>query len=353
MIFSKCIFAGLHFDSDLETEDDGREVFMKVIGMKGFGGPEILQVEERVRVTPSDMEVLIEVHAAGINRPDCAQRQGSYPPPPGASDILGLEVAGQVVACGAKVSRWKVGDLVCALISGGGYAEYVVAPAGQCLPVPKGFDMIHAAALPETFFTVWANLFESGRLQKEDRVLVHGGSGGIGTTAIQMAHAFGAEVYTTVGKKDAVKPCLELGAKRVILYKEEDFVSVIKTETQDKGVDVILDMVGGDYFARNIEALGMLGRLVQIATLHGAQVQLDLRKMMSKRLTLTGSTLRARSVEEKTRLAEALEKNIWPLLNQGQLKPVIFKTFPFEKAREAHELMESSAHTGKIVLVVR
>lgn len=326
---------------------------MRAIEIKNPGGPEVLQIHERTRPEPSSQEVLIEVHAAGINRPDCAQRQGTYPPPPGASDILGLEVAGKIIACGNKVTRWKVGDSVCALITGGGYAEYVVAPEGQCLPVPQGFDMLHAAALPETFFTVWTNVFESGRLQKGESLLVHGGSGGIGTTAIQLAHAFGSKVFTTVGKKESVQPCKELGADHVILYKEEDFGAVVKKETENKGVDVILDMVGGSYFPRNIEALAPFGRLVQIATMQGSSVEFDLRKMMAKRLVITGSTLRARSVEEKTRIAQELEKHVWPLLNKGQLKPVIFKTFPLEQARQAHELMESSSHTGKIVLKVK
>ncbi|WP_374077091.1 NAD(P)H-quinone oxidoreductase [Bdellovibrio bacteriovorus] len=326
---------------------------MRVIEIKTPGGPEVLQLQERERPVPGPHEVLIEVHAAGVNRPDCAQRQGTYPPPPGASDILGLEVAGKVIICGDRVARWKVGDSVCALISGGGYAEYVTAPEGQCLPIPKGMDMVHAAALPETFFTVWTNVFESGRLQKSESILVHGGSGGIGTTAIQMAHTLGARVFTTVGKKESVEPCKALGAERVILYKEEDFVTAVKEATEGRGVDVILDMVGGDYFVRNLEALAPMGRLVQIATLKGTHVELDLRKMMSKRLTLTGSTLRARSVSEKTHIAQSLENNIWPLLAHGKMKPVIYKTFPLEKAREAHELMESSAHTGKIVLVVK
>ncbi|KYG69210.1 NAD(P)H-quinone oxidoreductase [Bdellovibrio bacteriovorus] len=326
---------------------------MRVIDMTAPGGPEVLQMAERPQPQVHPYEVLIEVAAAGVNRPDCAQRQGSYPPPPGASDILGLEVAGTVVACGEKVSRWKIGDKVCALISGGGYAEYVAAPEGQCLPVPHSLDMIQAAALPETFFTVWTNVFESGHLKKGERILIHGGSGGIGTTAIQLAREFGAEVFTTAGKKESVKALRDIGAKHVILYKNEDFVKVIKQETQEKGVDVILDMVGGDYFIRNVEALAYLGRLVQIATLHGTKAEIDLRKVMMKRLTITGSTLRARSVEEKTRIAQALEKNVWPLLNAGKLKPVIFKTFSLNEAREAHELMESSAHTGKIVLVVK
>lgn len=326
---------------------------MRAIEVERPGGPEVLEIKERPRPVPATDEVLIEVYAAGINRPDCAQRQGSYPPPAGASDILGLEVAGKVVVCGSDVRRWKKGDAVCALITGGGYAEYVTAPAGQCLPIPTDFDMVHAAALPETFFTVWANLFEGGRLKNGESVLIHGGTGGIGTTAIQLAHTFGAKVFTTVGKRESVELCKKLGADRVILYKEEDFVTAIKTETRDHGVDVILDMVGGDYFFRNIECLAPLGRLVQIATLHGTTAQLDLRKMMSKRLTLTGSTLRSRSVEEKTRLAGELEKHVWPLIHQGKIKPVISKIFSIENAREAHEFMESSAHTGKIILKVK
>lgn len=326
---------------------------MRAIEVERPGGPEVLEVKERPRPVPATDEVLIEVYAAGINRPDCAQRQGSYPPPAGASDVLGLEVAGKIVVCGNDVRRWKKGDSVCALITGGGYAEYVTAPAGQCLPIPVDFDMVHAAALPETFFTVWANLFESGQLKKGETVLIHGGSGGIGTTAIQLAHVFGAKVFTTVGKRESIEMCKKIGADRVILYKEEDFGTVIKTETRDHGVDVILDMVGGDYFARNIECLAPLGRLVQISTLHGTNAELDLRKMMSKRLTITGSTSRSRSVEEKSRLAMELEKHVWPLLNQGKIKPVISKIFPIESVREAHEFMESSAHTGKIILSVK
>ncbi|KHD89042.1 MAG: NAD(P)H-quinone oxidoreductase [Bdellovibrio sp. ArHS] len=326
---------------------------MRVIDMSAPGGPDVLKLAERSRPQITSHEVLIEVAAAGVNRPDCAQRQGTYPPPPGASDILGLEVAGTIVACGDQVSRWKPGDKVCALVSGGGYAEYVSAPEGQCLPIPKSFDMIQAAAIPETFFTVWTNVFESGQLKNGERILIHGGSGGIGTTAVQLAREFGAEVFTTVGKKEAIQALQEIGAHHVIDYKNSDFVKVIKEVTQEKGVDVILDMVGGDYFNRNIEALGYLGRLVQIATLHGTKAEVDLRKIMFKRLTITGSTLRSRSVEEKTRIAQALEKNVWPLFNTGKLKPIIFKTFPLEKAQDAHELMESSAHTGKIVLQVK
>lgn len=326
---------------------------MKCINIEKPGGPEVLKIQERETPKPAAGEVLIEVYAAGINRPDCFQRMGSYPPPPGASDILGLEVAGKIISCGEDVHRWKVGDQVCALLAGGGYAEYAVAPEGQCLPIPHGFDFETAAAIPETFFTVWTNLFEDGRLQKGESVLIHGGAGGIGTTAIQMASALGARVFTTVGKKESVSICTDLGAERVILYKEEDFVSVVKEATQGQGVNVILDMVGGEYFNRNVEALSNQGRLVQIATLQGAKVELDLRKMMAKRLTFTGSTLRARAVSEKTRIAAALEKNVWPLLNQGKMKPIIFKTLPLEKASEGHALMESSQHTGKIVLKLK
>lgn len=325
---------------------------MKVIEMEQFGGPEVLKGGERPRPVLGAGDVLIEVHAAGVNRPDCYQRQGHYPPPPGASDLLGLEVSGIVAARGPEVSRWKEGDRLCALLSGGGYAEYVAAPEGQCLPIPADFDFVQAAALPETFFTVWTNLIDGGRLKSGETVLIHGGSGGIGTTAIQMAHLLGARVFTTVGKRESVALCERLGAERVILYKEEEFVAIVKALTQEKGVDLILDMVGGAYFPRNLEALAMKGRLVQIATVQGAKVELDLRKMMFKRLVLTGSTLRGRSVEEKTELARALEKEIWPWLEGGRIKPVIYKTFPLEKAGEAHALMESGRHIGKIVLTV-
>lgn len=326
---------------------------MRFVAMNGFGGPEILNVQEAQKPVIGEGEVLIQVHAAGVNRPDCAQRQGTYPPPPGVSNILGLEVAGEIVECGSQVQRWKKGDRVCALVAGGGYAEYVAAPEGQCLPVPSGMDMLHAAAIPETFFTVWTNVFESGGLKFGESILIHGGSGGIGTTAIQLAHVWGARVFTTVGKKESKESCLKIGADCAILYKEEDFVEVIKKETQGQGVHLVLDMVGGDYFIRNLECLAPRGRLVQIATLKGAHVQLDLRKMMQKRLTLTGSTLRARSVAEKTTIAQALEKNVWPLLISGQVKPLLDKIFPLDQAREAHEYMESSAHTGKIVLKVK
>jgi NADPH2:quinone reductase len=326
---------------------------MRAVEVEHPGGPEVLKIGARPRPSPGKKEVLIKVHAAGVNRADCYQRQGHYPPPPGASDLLGLEVSGTVAARGAAVTRWKEGDAVCALLSGGGYAEYVAVPEGQCLPIPPGFDFVQAAALPETFFTVWTNLFESGRLQSGETVLIHGGSGGIGTTAIQMAHALGARAFATVGKKESVPLCQTLGAERVILYKEEAFVSVVKTLTEGKGVDLILDMIGGPYFPRNIDALAMKGRLVQIATIQGAAVELDLRKVMAKRLVVTGSTLRSRSVEEKSALARALEKEIWPLLDQGKIKPVIDQTDPLEKVREAHERMEAGRHFGKIVLTVK
>ncbi len=326
---------------------------MRYIGLDNFGGPELLHIKERPQPSPQPGEVLIEVHAAGINRPDCFQRQGLYPPPPGASDILGLEVSGKIVACGEGVTLWKVGDLVCALLAGGGYAEFACAPEGQCLPIPPQFDFFQAAALPETFFTVWTNLYESGRLQKGESILIHGGSGGIGTTAIQMAHTLGSEVFTTVGKRQSLAVCEQLGAKHVILYKEQDFESAILTLTNNRGVDVILDMVGGAYFSKNVECLATRGRLVQIATLQGSQVNLDLRKVMSKRLILTGSTLRPRSVEEKSRIGEALAKHIWPHLKEGAMKPVLYRVLPLAQAAEAHRLMESSEHIGKIVLQVR
>ena len=326
---------------------------MRYIGLDNYGGPELLHIKERPKPSPQPGEVLIEVQAAGINRPDCFQRQGLYPAPPGASDILGLEVSGKIVGCGEGVTLWKVGDLVCALLAGGGYAEYACAPEGQCLPIPPQFDFFQAAALPETFFTVWTNLYESGRLQKGESILVHGGSGGIGTTAIQMAHTLGSEVFTTVGKRESIQVCQQLGAKHVILYKEEDFESAILTLTKNCGVDVILDMVGGAYFTKNLECLATRGRLVQIATLQGSQVNLDLRKVMSKRLILTGSTLRPRSVEEKSRIGDALAKNIWPHLKEGAMKPVLYKVLPLAQAAEAHRLMENNEHIGKIVLQVR
>jgi NADPH:quinone reductase len=315
------------------------------------GPPEVLVPDRMAVPAPAGGEVLIKVTAAGINRPDVMQRQGGYPPPPGASDVPGLEVAGEVAAVGEGVTRWRQGDRVMALVSSGGYAEYCTAPAPQVLPVPAGMSMIDAGGIPESFFTVWTNVFDRGRLQAGESFLVHGGSSGIGTTAIQLAHAFGATVFATVGGEEKRRACLELGAKRVIEYRNEDFVEVVRAETGGKGVDVILDMVGGPYVERNLKALAVEGRLVQIAWLQGPQVQANFMPLMLKRLTWTGSTLRPRSVEQKGEIARALETKVWPLLAEGKVRPLIHRTFPLKDAAAAHELMESSTHIGKIVLV--
>ncbi|HFD15017.1 MAG TPA: NAD(P)H-quinone oxidoreductase [Rhodospirillales bacterium] len=317
------------------------------------GGPEVLVPERMPTPVPGEGELLIRVAAAGVNRPDVLQRKGAYPPPPGASELPGLEVAGKVVALGPGTRRFRVGDEVCALLAGGGYAEYGTAPEPQVLPVPRGLSPIEAAALPETFFTVWTNLFERGRLAAGETVLVHGGSSGIGTTAIQLARAFGARVFTTVGNTEKARVCRELGAERAILYREEDFVEVVKEATGGRGVDVILDMVGGDYVPRNLKSLALEGRLVQIAWLGGSRVEADFARLMVKRLTWTGSTLRPRSVEEKGRIARALEEKVWPLLERGEVRPVVHRLFPLEEAAAAHALMESSTHIGKILLVTR
>ena len=297
------------------------------------------------RTEPGADQVLIRVAAAGVNRPDVFQRKGLYPPPPGASPVLGLEVAGEIAATGSEVSRWLKGDLVCALVNGGGYAEYCLAPSVQCLPVPNGFSLIEAAALPETFFTVWANVFGLGCLKSGERILIHGGSSGIGTTAIQLAHAFGAYVIVTAGSKEKCDACLALGADLAINYRERDFAEVAAP------VNLILDMVGGSYFPRNLKCLAPEGRLVQIATLAGNRVELDLHAMMQRRISITGSTLRPRSTEEKGAIASALETHVWPLLNEGKVRPLIYRTFPLAKFEAAHALMESSEHIGKIVLV--
>jgi NADPH2:quinone reductase len=326
---------------------------MKCIGMRGPGGPEVLVPAEAPRPEPGPHEVLIEVHAAGVNRPDCLQRQGKYPPPPGASPILGLEVAGTIAACGPETARWEKGDAVCALLAGGGYAEYVSAPEVQCLPLPKGWDFVQAASLPETAFTVWTNLFEDGALREGETVLIHGGSGGIGITAIQMAHAFGARALTTVGRREAEAFCRAAGAEQVYFYNEEDFVERVRESTGGRGADVILDMVGGPYLPRNLEALAPRGRLIQIAVQGGSKAELDLHKMMSKHLSLTGSTLRPRTAGEKGRIAEALLHRVWPLLEAGRIRPQVTRTFPLERAAEAHALMESRGHLGKIVLTAR
>ncbi len=325
---------------------------MKVTEIAESGGPEVLCAAIRATPEPGHGEVLIEVAAAGVNRPDVLQRQGGYPPPPGASDIPGLEVAGTIVARGAGVSTLSIGDRVCALVTGGGYAEYCPAPAAQVLPVPAGLDMIEAAALPETFFTVWSNVFDRGRLQPGERFLVHGGSSGIGTVAIQLARAFEARVFATAGSAEKCAACERLGAERAINYRDENFVEVAKALTGGVGLDLILDMVGGDYIQRNIAALATEGRLVQIAFLAGANVELNLMPLMLKRLTLTGATLRARAIEDKAAIADALRARVWPLLESGRVRPVIDSTVALADAAKAHERMESGEHIGKIVLTV-
>ncbi len=326
---------------------------MTAIEITAPGDPEVLLPTQRPLPSPATGEVLIQVAVAGVNRPDCLQRQGSYPPPAGASDLPGLEVSGTIVALGKGVSQWRVGERVCALLTGGGYAEYCVAPATQCLPVPKGLAMVQAAALPETFFTVWTNVFDRARLQSGESLLVHGGASGIGTTAIQLAPAFGARVFATVSGKEKALACIALGAERAINYEEEDFVKVVKEATGGRGVDVILDMVGGDYIQRNLTALAVEGRLVQIAFLRGAKVELNLAPVMMKRLTLTGSTLRARPSEEKAPIARALREKVWPLLEAGTVHPVIHQVFPLRDAAAAHRLMESNRHIGKVMLLVQ
>jgi putative PIG3 family NAD(P)H quinone oxidoreductase len=325
---------------------------MRHVDHRPGGDADCLRLVDGPMPEPGPQDVLIKVAYAGINRPDVFQRSGSYPPPPDASPLLGLEIAGEIVALGAGVTGWKVGDQVCALTPGGGYAEYCVAPAEHCLPVPTGFSLLEAAALPETYFTVWSNVFERGRLQPGETLLVHGGTSGIGLTTIQLAKQFGATVFTTVGSSEKAEACQRAGADRVINYHEEDFVEVIKQATDGNGVDVILDMVGGDYIARNLKSLAIEGRLVQIAFLKGSKVELDTSAIMRKRLTFTGSTLRPRSREEKAGIANALQSKVWPLLEQGLCRPVIHATFPLADVAEAHRLMESSKHIGKIMLEV-
>jgi putative PIG3 family NAD(P)H quinone oxidoreductase len=325
---------------------------MTAIAIPAPGGPEALVPQRRPLPKPGSGELLIKVAAAGINRPDVLQRQGNYAPPPGATDIPGLEIAGEVVASGGETGPWKIGDRLCALVAGGGYAEYCLAPAPQCLPMPRGLDPVQAAALPETFFTVWTNVFERGALKPGETLLVHGGSSGIGTTAIQLAAQLGSRVIATAGGPDKVAACRALGAERAVDYRAEDFVAVAKEMTQGKGVDVILDMVGGDYFARNLKCHAVEGRIVQIAFLKGSKVELDLAQIMVKRQTLTGSTLRPRSVAEKGAIARALQDRVWPLIEAGRVQPIIHKTFPLAEAAASHRLMESSAHIGKIVLTL-
>lgn len=325
---------------------------MTAIDISQPGGPEVLTPVDRPVPAPGPDELLIAVEAAGVNRPDVLQRLGRYNPPPGTSPIPGLEVAGRVASVGAGVIGWAVGDAVCALLAGGGYAEYCTAPAAQCLPVPKGLSMAEAAAIPETFFTVWSNVFERGGLVEGETLLVHGGASGIGTTAIQLGKAFGATVFTTVRGPEKVTACLDLGADRAIDYTSEDFVEVIKAETGKAGVNVVLDIVGGDYVQRSVEVMAVEGRYVCIGFVRGDKATINFFPIMLKRLTLTGSTLRARPVTYKKALADQLREKVWPLLAAGRIKPVVHKSFPLTEASEAHRLMESNQHVGKIVLTV-
>jgi len=324
---------------------------MRYIHAERPGGPEVLVVKEGPRPVPGSGEVLIRVHAAGINRPDIMQREGKYPPPAGASPLLGLEVAGEVSVVGDGVSRWSVGDQVCALTNGGGYAEFVTAPAGQCLPVPSGLRMEEAAALPETFFTVWTNVFDRASLKEGESFLVHGGSGGIGTTAIQMAKQRGSRVFTTAGTKEKCAASRKLGAEVAVNYREDDFVQTLKEATDGRGVDVILDMVGGDYVNRNLNLAATDGRVVNIAFQRGSRVEVDLMKVLMKRLTLTGSALRPRTARAKAKIGAKLEAEIWPLIESDRIRPVMAATFPLEQAADAHRLMEQGNHIGKIVLI--
>jgi NADPH2:quinone reductase len=325
---------------------------MTVIAIRAPGAPDMLVAEERDVPRAGEGEVLVKVAAAGVNRPDVMQRQGLYPPPKGPTDIPGLEIAGTVAALGTGVERWKVGDPVMALVVGGGYAQYCPAYESHCLPVPPGLSMVEAAAIPETFFTVWYNAFERGRLKAGETLLVHGGSSGIGTAAIQIAKAFGARVITTAGSAGKCEACRKLGADLAINYKNEDFVAATKTATAGKGADVILDMVGGDYIERNYEAAAVEGRVVQIAFQGSPKATVDFRRLMLKRLTHTGSTLRARSVADKGAIARAVEERILPLVASGRVRPLIDSTFPLAQAAAAHARMETSQHIGKIVLTV-
>ncbi|MDP6521924.1 MAG: NAD(P)H-quinone oxidoreductase [SAR324 cluster bacterium] len=323
---------------------------MNYIQIEENGDPDVLKLSSQSVPDPGLDEVLIRVAAAGVNRPDIMQRKGLYPPPPDATDVPGLEVSGTVVKKGKNVAEPEVGSQVCALVSCGGYAEYCLASASICLPVPKNISLQHAAGIPETFFTVWTNVFERGQLKYGETLLVHGGSSGIGTTSIQLGKAFGATVYTTAGTQEKCEYCKNLGADAAINYNENDFEAEIKTLTENRGVDVILDMVGGPYFPKNIKILAVQGRLLQIALMQGYKAEVDFRPLLMKRVTLTGSTLRPRSVKEKAEIARALRKKVWPLMDSGTIRPIIHQTFPLEKAADAHQLMESSNHIGKILL---
>jgi NADPH2:quinone reductase len=325
---------------------------MTVIEISKPGGPEVLIPAQRPTPTPGARDILIKVSAAGVNRPDAIQRAGNYPPPPGATDLPGLEVAGTVATIGADVSEFSIGDEVCALTPGGGYAEYCLAPAGHCLPIPSGFTMVQAAGVPETYFTVWHNVFHRGALAKGETFLVHGGSSGIGTTAIQLAKNAGARVITTAGSDEKCQFCETLGADKAINYRTEDWAAVIREFTEKKGVDLILDMVGARYMQKNINSLAMDGRIVVIGFLGGSKAEIDFSRVMVRRQTITGSTLRPQSDSAKSEIAAALKANVWPILDNGTVKPIIHQTFPLNKAADAHALMESSEHIGKIMLVL-
>ena len=325
---------------------------MRYIDLPAFGGPEAMRLAVGAVPEPRAHEVLIEVTHAGVNRPDVAQRMGRYNPPPGASPVMGLEAAGRIVAAGKEVTQWKVGDAVCALTPGGGYAEYVATPAAHCLPVPRGLGLLEAAALPENFFTVWVNVFETLRLSRGETFLVHGGSSGIGLTAIQLARAFGATVFTTAGSDEKTASCRKAGAHHAINYRTHDFESEVGAIAGKQGIDVILDMVGGEYINKNLRILATEGRMGFIAFLQGAKAEVDFARLMLKRQTVTGSTLRARPDEQKAAIAAALREKVWPLLEAGTVKPVIHEVFPLERVADAHRLMESSRHIGKIMLEV-
>ena len=323
---------------------------MRAVIADGKGGPEVLRIIQRPIPTPAEGQILVKVEAAGINRPDVVQREGRYPPPPGAPDILGLEIAGRVVAVGPRTARFSIGDAIMALVPGGGYADYAVVHESNALAIPSCLTMIEAGAIPETYFTVWTNVFERGGLQPGETFLVHGGTSGIGTTAIQLAKAFGASVIATAGSPEKCQACQSLGADLAIDYREEDFVTAVKTFTEGRGVNLILDMVGGDYIPRNYEAAAQDGRIVQIAFLHGSRIEMDFGRLMLKRLTHTGSTLRSRSVAEKATIADALSARVLPLLGQGLVKPVIDSVFPFDEVALAHARIDEGTHVGKIVL---
>lgn len=323
---------------------------MRYIDTPSFGAADVMTLAEGVAPSPKEDEVLIQVKAAGVNRPDVIQRQGNYPAPADASPILGLEVAGEIIAVGAKVKAWQVGDSVCALTNGGGYAEQVVAPEAQCLPIPQDFTYVQAAALPETFFTVWSNVFDRAALKPDEVLLIHGGSSGIGTTAIQMAKAWGAKVIVTAGSDDKCNACSNLGADLAINYQEDDFVEAVKEFTQGRGANVILDMVGGEYLQKNLKVAALEGRIVNIAYLQGPVAKVNFLPIMLKRLVVTGSTLRPQSPKAKAAIAQALNQQMWPLLDSGRIQPVIAATYPLEQVIDAHQLMESDAHIGKIIL---